>query len=225
MTESKHHYDERSIEAVYRAIHERRDMRHFLALPVEPTTLCRLLDAAHAAPSVGLSQPWRIVRITRPELRRQIYDLVQEERQRTAAALDERGAEFLRLKVEGVRECAELLVVGVRDGGTREIFGRRTLPETDVASAACAIQNLWLAARAEGLGLGWVSLFEPRALGDLLGFPPDVRPIAVLCLGHVEQFYSQPMLALERWRQPRPLSELLCENHWPGEAPGTTAGE
>ena len=192
-------------------------MRHFLPAPVEPATLRRLLDAAHAAPSVGLSQPWRIVRITSAELRGRIYDLVQQERQRTAEALDERGAEFLRLKVEGVKECGELLVVGVRDGGAKEIFGRRTLPETDVASTACAIQNLWLAARAEGLGMGWVSLFDPRALGELLGFPGHVRPIAVLCLGHVEQFYPAPMLSLERWRQPRPLAELMCENHWPVE--------
>lgn len=217
MTESKHHYDEHAIEAVYRVIYERRDMRHFLPLPVEPATLRRLLDAAHAAPSVGLSQPWRIVRVTRADLRRDIYELVQQERERTAEALDARGAEFMRLKVEGVRECGELLVVGVRDGGKKEIFGRRTLPETDVASTACAIQNLWLAARAEGLGLGWVSLFDPRALADLLGFPPDVRPIAVLCLGHVEQFYPAPMLTLERWREPRPLSELMCENQWPAE--------
>lgn len=224
MTESKHHYDARSIEAVYRVIYERRDMRHFLPTAVDSATLQRLLDAAHAAPSVGLSQPWRIVRITDPELRRSIYELVQQEREHTAEALDERGAEFLRLKVEGVRECGELLVVGVRDGGTAEIFGRRTLPETDVASTACAIQNLWLAARAEGLGLGWVSLFDPRALADLLDFPGDVRPIAVLCLGHVEQFYSAPMLALERWRQPRPLSELMCENRWPAEPPDGGAG-
>ena len=225
MTESKHHYDERSIETVYRVIYERRDMRHFLPAPVDPATLRRLLDAAHAAPSVGLSQPWRIVRITRTELRGRIYDLVQQERERTAEALDERGAEFLRLKVEGVKECGELLVVGVRDGGAKEIFGRRTLPETDVASTACAIQNLWLAARAEGLGLGWVSLFDPRALAELLGFPGDVRPIAVLCLGHVEQFYPAPMLALERWRQPRPLSELMCENHWPAQTPDDANGE
>ena len=224
MIESTHRYDEQSLEAVYRVIYERRDMRHFLPLPVEPAILRRLLGAAHAAPSVGLSQPWRIVRITSPELRERIYDLVQQERRRTAEALDGRGAEFLRLKVEGVRECGELLVVGVRDGGTKEIFGRRTLPETDVASTACAIQNLWLAARAEGLGLGWVSLFDPGALADLLGFPRDVRPIAVLCLGHVERFYPAPMLALERWRQPRPLSELMCENRWPAETPDAAGG-
>lgn len=214
MAESIHRYDDAALAAVHRVIHERRDMRHFMPLPVDPEVLRRLLDAAHAAPSVGLSQPWRFVRITRPGLRDQIYELVQQERVRTAAALDGRGAEFLKLKVEGVRECGELLVVGLRDGGSREIFGRRTLPEMDVASAACAIQNLWLAARAEGLGLGWVSLFDPRELAALLGFPPQVKPIAILCLGHVEQFYSAPMLVQERWRQPRPLEELLSENGW-----------
>jgi 5,6-dimethylbenzimidazole synthase len=215
MTESAHRYDPASLAAVHRVIHERRDMRHFLPLPVDPQVLRRLLDAAHAAPSVGLSQPWRFIRITRPELRQQIHGLVQQERTRTAAALEERGAEFLKLKVEGVLECGELLVVALRDGGSTEVFGRRTLPEMDVASAACAIQNLWLAARAEGLGLGWVSIFDPQALARLLGFPAAVRPIAVLCLGHVEQFYSAPMLVLERWRHPRPLEELLHENSWP----------
>jgi len=214
MTESVHRYDPASLAAVHRVIRERRDMRHFVPLPVDPEVLRRLLDAAHAAPSVGLSQPWRFVRITRPELRGQIYELVQQERERTAAAMNGRSAEFLRLKVEGVRECGELLVVGLRDGGCAEVFGRRTLPEMDVASAACAIQNLWLAARAEGLGLGWVSIFEPRALAQLLEFPATVKPIAILCLGHVEQFYSAPMLAQEQWRQPRPLEELLYENGW-----------
>ena len=222
MTESVHRYDPASIAAVHRVIHERRDMRHFVPRAVDPDTLRRLLDAAHAAPSVGLSQPWRFIRITRPELRQQIHELVQQERQRTAAALEERGEEFLRLKIDGVLECGELLVVAVRDGGAREIFGRRTLPEMDIASAACAIQNLWLAARAEGLGMGWVSIFDPQALAQLLEFPAGVRPMAVLCLGHVEKFYSAPMLVLEQWRTPRPLEELVYENAWPADPSSPT---
>ena len=220
MTESVHRYDPAAVAAVHRVIHERRDMRHFVPLPVDPQTLQRLLDAAHAAPSVGLSQPWRFIRITRPELRQQIHELVQQERQRTAAALEERGEEFLRLKIDGVLECGELLVVAVRDGGDREVFGRRTLPEMDIASTACAIQNLWLAARAEGLGMGWVSIFDPQALARLLEFPQGVRPMAVLCLGHVEKFYAAPMLVLERWREPRPLEDLVHENGWPAASPG-----
>jgi 5,6-dimethylbenzimidazole synthase len=218
MTHSIHRYDSQALAAIYRVIYERRDMRHFLPLPVDPQVLQRLFEAAHAAPSVGLSQPWRLVRITRPELRQRIHDLVQEERLRTADALDERRGEFLRLKVEGVLECGELLVVAVRDGGDTEVFGRRTLPEMDVASTACAIQNLWLAARAEGLGMGWVSMFDPQALAGLIGFPPDMKPVAILCLGHVEQFYSAPMLVLENWRAPRPLAQLVYENHLPEAA-------
>lgn len=204
-------------EAVYRAIYERRDMRHFLPLPLAPELLRRLLDAAHAAPSVGLTQPWRMIRISRRGLRERIHALVEQERQATAAALGERGPEFLRLKVESILDCGEVLVVAVHDGGAREVFGRRLLPaEMDLASVACAIQNLWLAGRAEGIGVGWVSMFDPQALAALLCLPAQVRPVAILCLGHVAEFYPEPMLALERWRQPRPLAELVCEDGWPG---------
>jgi 5,6-dimethylbenzimidazole synthase len=215
MNESPHRYAEAERTAVYRVIHERRDVRHFLPKPIDPDTFARILQCAHAAPSVGLSQPWRFLHVTRPELRHSIHALVQQERVRTAAALGERGAEFLRLKVEGILECAQLLIVALVPGGTREIFGRRTLPEMDLASVACAIENLWLAARAEGLGVGWVSLFDPAALADLLCFPPTARPIAILCIGHVAEFDPRPRLALEHWREPRPLADLLFENTWP----------
>ena len=206
MTDNAFSSEERA--AVYRAIAERRDMRHFSGGEVAPALLARLLEAAHQAPSVGLMQPWRFIRITQPALREDIHGLVEAERVRTAEALGERSDEFMRLKVEGIRDCAELLVAALMDGREAHVFGRRTLPEMDMASLACAIQNLWLAARAEGLGLGWVSLFDPQALADLLGMPPGSKPLAVLCLGPV------PMLALEGWAQPRPLSELLFENQW-----------
>jgi len=200
--------------AVYRAIAERRDMRHFSGGEVAPELLARLLEAAHQAPSVGLMQPWRFIRITRPVLREAIHGLVDEERLRTAEALGERSGEFMRLKVEGIRECAELLVVALMDGREAHVFGRRTLPEMDLASMACAIQNLWLAARAEGLGMGWVSLFEPQALAELLGMPPGSKPLAVLCLGPVTAFYDAPMLVQQGWAEPRPLSELLFQDQW-----------
>ena len=199
--------------AVYRAIAERRDMRHFAAGSVEPALLQRLLEAAHQAPSVGLMQPWRFIRISDRELRGKIQQLVEEERVRTAEALGQRSDEFMKLKVEGINECAEVLVAALMDGRERHIFGRRTLPEMDMASLSCAIQNLWLAARAEGLGMGWVSLFEPQALADLLGLPAGAKPLAVLCLGPVKEFYPAPMLVLEGWAQARPLSELLYENY------------
>ncbi|KAI3483880.1 hypothetical protein L1887_53115 [Cichorium endivia] len=150
-------------------------MRHFTGGTVAPHLLHRLLQAAHQAPSVGLMQPWRFIRISDRQLRGQIQQLVEEERIRTAEALGERSDEFMKLKVEGIHDCAEVLVAALMDDRERHIFGRRTLPEMDMASLACAIQNLWLAARVEGLGMGWVSLFEPRALADLLGLPPGAE--------------------------------------------------
>ena len=94
------------------------------------------------------------------------------------------------------------------------VFGRRTLPEMDLASVACAIQNMWLAARAEGLGMGWVSLFDPQGLASLLNIPAGGKPVAILCLGQVKEFYAAPMLQLEGWRTPQPLHEMLYENCW-----------
>ncbi|MDH4554363.1 5,6-dimethylbenzimidazole synthase [Pseudomonas sp. BN417] len=216
MSEHAFSPDERA--AVYRAIAERRDMRHFSGGEVPPELLARLLEAAHQAPSVGLMQPWRFIRISSAELRQDIHALVEAERVRTAEALGERSDEFMKLKVEGIRDCAELLVAALMDGREAHVFGRRTLPEMDLASLSCAIQNLWLAARAEGLGMGWVSLFEPGALAELLGMPEGSKPLAVLCLGPVTEFYSAPMLALEGWAQPRPLAELVFENHWGQQA-------
>jgi 5,6-dimethylbenzimidazole synthase len=201
-------------DAIYRAIAERRDMRHFTGGTVEPQLLRRLLEAAHQAPSVGLMQPWRFIRISDRALRADIRTLVEQERIRTAEALGERSDEFMKLKVEGINDCAEVLVAALMDDRERHIFGRRTLPEMDLASLSCAIQNLWLASRAEGLGMGWVSLFEPQALADLLGLPVGAKPLAILCLGPVEEFYPAPMLALEGWAQPRSLNELLYENRW-----------
>ena len=207
-------FSEAEKDAVYRVIRERRDMRHFTSQPIHPAVLQRLFEAAHQAPSVGLMQPWRFVRITDRDLRLRIHALVEDERRRTAAALGERQDEFMRLKVEGVLECAEVLVVALTDGRERHVFGRRTLPEMDLASVACAIQNMWLAARAEGLGMGWVSLFEPPALAELLSMPAGSKPVAILCLGHVPAFYAAPMLEIERWRQRERLPELIFRDAW-----------
>jgi 5,6-dimethylbenzimidazole synthase len=201
-------------EAVYRAIAERRDMRHFNSEPVDEQTLRRLLHAAHQAPSVGLMQPWRLIRITDRSLRVKVHELVERERQATAAALGGRSDEFLRLKVQGVLECGEVLIAALADGRERHIFGRRTMPEMDLASVACAIQNLWLAARAEGLGMGWVSLFEPDDLARLLDMPAGSKPVAILCLGHVDAFYRAPMLELQGWSAGRPLQDFVFNNRW-----------
>lgn len=212
--DTDHRYSEVEREAIYRVIAERRDMRHFLPDPVDEAVLARILETAYQAPSVGLMQPWRLIRIQSPALREAIHDMVAAERRKTAAALDERRDEFMRLKVEGIKQCAEVWVMALADGREQHVFGRRTMPEMDLASTACAIQNLWLAARAEGLGLGWVSIFEPLELARLLRMPTDARPVAVLCLGHVDEFYPVPMLVQERWAEPRPLAEMVFSDYW-----------
>ena len=210
-----HRFSDPEIAAVYRAIAERRDMRHFRPDPVDPALLQRLLWAAHHAPSVGFMQPWRFIRVTDRALREQMHALVETERRATARALGEREDDFMRLKVEGLLDAGEVVVVALADGREKHIFGRRTLPEMDLASVACAIQNMWLAARAEGIGLGWVSIFEPIELARLLGMPEGARPVAILCIGHVEAFYPRPMLELEQWAERMPIDSVMAENSWP----------
>ncbi|TSA52381.1 MAG: 5,6-dimethylbenzimidazole synthase [Nitrosomonadaceae bacterium] len=207
-------FSNEEIAAVYKVIAERRDIRHFMPEPIEPELLVRLLNAAHSAPSVGFMQPWRFVRICDQSLRTKIHRMVEQERINTAHALHQREDEFMRLKVEGVRECGELLVVALMDQREKHVFGRRTLPEMDLASVACAIQNLWLAARAEGIGMGWVSLFDPDQLRLALNMPADAKPVALLCLGHVEAFYQKPMLELEGWAARQKLQDVVYENTW-----------
>lgn len=213
-TASPHAFSLEEQQAVYRAIYERRDMRHFCGGLVADDVLQRLLSAAHHAPSVGLMQPWRFIRIRSPQLRLALHTLVEDERALTARALNESEDQFMKLKVQGVMDAAEVLVVALPPGREKHIFGRRTMPEMDLASASCAIQNLWLAARAEGLGMGWVSIFSPEQLAQLLQMPEGSRPIAVLCLGPVTAFYDQPMLQTEKWAQRAALADMVFEDRW-----------
>jgi 5,6-dimethylbenzimidazole synthase len=211
-------YSDAEISGVYRAIRERRDVRHFKRGALAEGQLQRFLEAAHHGPSVGYMQPWRFVRITDAALRASIHQHVNQERINTGEALGQRAEEFMKLKVEGILECAEVLVVGLIDKRDQYVFGRRTMPEMDLASAACALQNFWLAARAEGIGAGWVSMFDPQQLREIIGMPEGSQPIAVLCVGQVHEFYTAPMLELEKWDQRRPLDEILFENHWDQKA-------
>jgi 5,6-dimethylbenzimidazole synthase len=207
-------FTEQEVAAIYRVVALRRDMRHFRPDPLDEALMERLLSAAHLAPSVGFMQPWRFIRVRDRKLRHEIHTLVESERRATAQALGEREDEFMRLKVEGIRECAEVLVVALTHERDQHVFGRRTLPEMDLASVACAIQNLWLVARAENVGMGWVSLFDPEALRQLLRMPEGARPIAVLCLGYVPEFYRQPMLEEARWAARRELKDLVKIDYW-----------
>ncbi|AVS98662.1 5,6-dimethylbenzimidazole synthase [Paracidovorax avenae] len=227
-------------EAIYRAIRERRDMRHFAGGHVEPAVLERLLRAAHEGPSVGFMQPWRFIRVSDAALRRQLHACVDAERLRTAEVLGAsaapdaagpavRGAgrqeEFLRLKLEGILDAAELIAVVLADGRDAHVFGRRTMPHMDVASVGCAIENLWLAARAEGLGMGWVSIFDPLDVARLLGLPPGAEPVALLCLGPVHGFYPSPMLERERWARRAPLASVVFDGAWGRPAPWLSGDE
>jgi len=208
-------FSEKEREAVYRVIRERRDMRHFAQGEVDALVLTRILEAAHAAPSVGLMQPWRFIRITQAALRQQLIALVEQEKEKTAKTMGERKADFMKLKVEGMRDCAELIaVVLAPDDGT--IFGRRTMPEEmALCSTSCAIQNMWLAARAENLGMGWVSFFQPEDVAKLLQCPQGAKPIDLLCLGPVDVFYEQPMLETEDWRYRQSIGKVLAEDAYP----------
>ena len=211
---TSHAFSKAEQAAVYRAIYERRDMRHFSGGSVPDDQLQRLLQAAHHAPSVGLMQPWRFIRVRNQLLRQALHVLVEQERVLTAKALEAREDEFMKLKVQGILAAAEVLVVAMPPGRKQHIFGRRTLPEMDMASAACAIQNLWLAARAEGLGMGWVSMFCPLQLAKLLQMPDGSQPIAILCLGPVDAFYDQPMLQAEKWAGRADLADMVFEDCW-----------
>ena len=200
--------------AIYKVMAERRDMRHFNNEKVSEELISKLLYAAHMAPSVGLMQPWRFIRIRSNQKREAIQALVENERDLTAAAIGSRKAEFLKLKVEGLKECSDVIVAALPDKRDEHVFGRRTLPEMDLASLSCAIQNMWLAARAEGIGMGWVSIFDPEALKMVLNMPPDSHPVAILCIGHVDAFYEKPMLVMEEWATERSLDEFVFEDEW-----------
>jgi nicotinate-nucleotide--dimethylbenzimidazole phosphoribosyltransferase len=211
-------YPEGQREAVYRVIAERRDIRKFRPDPVPEDLLRRVFEAAHRAPSVGLMQPWRLIVVRDPATRVAVHQLAQRERIRQADRFDERTRQFLDQKIEGVVE-APLGVCVCCDHGdpAAEVLGRGTIPETDVYSTACAIENLWLAARAEGLGVGWVSFYRPDDLRALLGIPARVDPIAYLCVGWPDERPVRPGLEAAGWSERAPLDAVVMEERWRGE--------
>ncbi len=205
-------FTEEARRAVYEAISLRRDIRHFRAdLDVEPAVLDRILGAAHLAPSVGLSQPWGFVIVRDPEVRGRIRAsfLRCREAESIRYPLARRDA-YLAHKLEGILQAPLNLCVAVdlRDRA-EAILGTTVQPEAVRASACCAVQNLWLAARAEGIGVGWVSIVEPAVLRDELRLPAGVEPIAYLCLGHPVAFRERPMLEETGWKARRPLADVV----------------
>lgn len=202
---------------LYDAINRRRDTRaEFTGAPIEDEVLTRLLSAAHAAPSVGMTQPWDYVIVRSPETRSAFYDHVASERDVYAATLEgERAETFSRIKIEGIRESTLGIVVGYDPtrGGSNPL-GRHAIADAGLYSAVCSIQNLWLAATNEGIGVGWVSFYREEFLRDLVGMPPHVRPIAWLCVGPVAELPDVPDLERFGWRHRSPLETVLHQERY-----------
>lgn len=202
-------------DAVYRAIHTRRDTRAYRPEPVPPELLGRILDAAHHAPSVGFMQPWNFVVVEHPALRRRAYEHVVAVSNRARASYEgDRAASYGALKLQGILDAPLSVVVTCDPERGGNVLGRHTMRETDVYSTCLAIQNLWLAARAEGLGVGWVSILEPSFVRELLHIPERVQIIAWLTLGWPVELAAEPMLQAVGWRQRLPLTELVFRDRW-----------
>ncbi|GII51863.1 5,6-dimethylbenzimidazole synthase [Planotetraspora thailandica] len=212
----------------YDVIHRRRDVRgQFTGAPIAADALTRILSAAHAAPSVGLSQPWDFIVVRDRATREAFHRHVQHERDTFAATLDAGAAErFAGIKIDGVLESTLSVVVTYdADRGSPAVLGRHAIADTGLYSVCLAIQNLWLAATAEGLGVGWVSFYREHFLRELLGIPSTVRPVAWLCLGPVTHLERVPDLERHGWRRRRSLDDAVHEDRWtPGRDPeGTPA--
>ena len=216
--------DERA--AVYRAIFTRRDVRgQFTPEPVPDETLARVLTAAHHAPSVGFMQPWDFVVVRAPEVKARVHEAFRTAHAEAALMFEEDKRETYRsLKLEGILEApVNLCVTCDRTRNGPVVVGRTHIPTMDLYSTVCAVQNLWLAARAEGLGVGWVSIFHQDALREALGIPAGIVPVAYLCLGHVTHFSDKPELEAAGWLPRRPLEELLHFDRWQGAADEASA--
>jgi nicotinate-nucleotide--dimethylbenzimidazole phosphoribosyltransferase len=210
-------FDAEARQALRQIIEARRDVRRrFLPRPVSDEVLDRVLEAAHRAPSVGLSQPWDFLVITDTAVRDRVAEHVEDERKRFAASLPPARARLFRdLKVEAIRESPmNLVVTSTLERGGAHVLGRFTQPEMAHYSTCLAVENLWLTARAEGLGVGWVSFYRPEVLSSLLGLPAYAVPIAYLCVGYVEEFDPAPELQLRGWAQRRPLAWAIHKERW-----------
>lgn len=207
---------------LYDAINQRRDTRaEFTGEPVAPEVLERILSAAHAAPSVGMSQPWDFVLVRDPDTLERFHSHVATERDTFAATLSgERAETFSRIKIEGIRESGLGIVVGYDPTrGGPNVLGRHAIADAGLYSVVCAIQNLWLAATAEGLGVGWVSFYREDHLRSLVGMPEHVRPVAWLCVGTVADLPEVPDLERFGWRHRSALSTVIHEERYAAGAP------
>jgi 5,6-dimethylbenzimidazole synthase len=217
MSISKDRFSEAEQRGLYRAIYERRDVRsQFLPDRVPADVLARLLQAAHHAPSVGFMQPWDFIVIESREVRASILAMFEQENQKAGGHYAGERKELYRgLKLQGILESPlNLCITCDRSRGGPHVLGRNSIVDTDLFSTCLAVQNLWLAARAEGIGVGWVSILDQDELSTALNLPEHVYPLAYLCLGYVSEFLDQPELEAKGWRSRLPLDELVHLDGW-----------
>ena len=214
-------FTEEEKEGLYKSIYTRRDVRTFLSDPIPEETIMRLLNAAHHGPSVGFMQPWNFILISTDKVKERLAWAADKERRALAIHYeDTRQDEFLNLKIEGIKQAP--LTICVTCDPTRggsHVLGRNSIPETDIMSVACAIQNMWLAACVEGLAMGWVSFYKKNDVRDILGIPPHIDPVALLSIGFTENYPEKPILESANWEKRRSLTNLIFSETW-GHAKG-----
>ena len=213
----KHVFSDAERSAVYKAIFNRRDVRgEFLPDPVPDEVLGRVLNAAHHAPSVGFMQPWDFMVIRSTEVRGKIHGLFNRAHAEAAEMFPEEKRDTYRnLKLEGIMESPLNVVITCDRSRTGPVvIGRTHMEWMDLYSSVCAVQNLWLAARSEGLGVGWVSIMDPDALNKVLNLPETVVPVAYLCVGYVSHFHEKPELEKAGWLPRMPLDEVIHFDQW-----------
>lgn len=202
---------------LYKAIHSRRDVRsHFTSIPIKDDVLSRILNAAHHAPSVGFSQPWNFILIKDKSTKAKVKQSFEEEKQRSSKLIEEpKKSKYLSFKLEGILESPVNICVTYDPSKFGPfVIGRSSIPEAGLYSVCCAIQNLWLSARTEGLGLGWVSILSNDVLKEVLQLPEHVVPVAYLCLGYVDEFASKPDLETAGWLPRLSLKDVIYYEKW-----------
>ncbi|NQX89366.1 MAG: 5,6-dimethylbenzimidazole synthase [Halioglobus sp.] len=211
------------MQGFYQTLFGRRDVRSdFTSVPVPADVLARILIAAHHAPSVGLTQPWNFILVQEEETKRKVHDAFHDANREAAQQFTgERRQRYRQLKLEGILEApVNLLVTCDRERGGNVVLGRTHQPQMDLYSTVCAVQNLWLAARSEDVGVGWVSIVSPDRLRRIFALPDQVVPVAYLCLGYVEYFREEPELQDRGWASRIPVADLVFTDRWGEQSPG-----
>lgn len=204
-------------ESIYKVIATRRDIRSFKTDPIPMDAVDRILEAAHHAPSVGFMQPWNFILIESDEVKKRLAWAADKERRALAIHYEEndRASKFLALKIEGLKEAPLTICVTCDPSrGGSHVLGRNSIPETDMMSTACAIQNMWLASCAEGLAMGWVSFYKKSDIRDILNIPPHIDPVALLSIGYTEVYPKAPILETANWEKRQSLKNLIYKNRW-----------